>query len=98
MKATKNMTYQPPDPRVIAERGMKIYDRIFRAKYERESRGRFAAIDINSERAYVADYPEEALARARTAAPDGTFYLVHIGSRAAFKLSRRTGRVSRRSI
>ena len=92
------MTYQAPDPRLIAERGMKIYDKKYRAKYERESRGRFAAIDINSEQAYLANYPEEALARARSAAPDGTFYLVHIGSRAAFKFSRRTGRVGRRSV
>jgi hypothetical protein len=91
------MTYQAPDPRLIAERGTKIYEKKYRAKYERESRGCFAAIDIDSEQAYLADYPEEALAHARAAAPHGTFYLVHIGSRAAFKISRRNGRASHRS-
>jgi hypothetical protein len=88
------MSYQPPDPRVIAERGTEIYEK-YRAKYEKESRGRFAAIDIDSERAYVADYPEEVLAIARSAAPNGSFYLVHIGSRAAFKISRRSHARSR---
>lgn len=92
------MTYQPPDPRAIAERGIKIYEQKYRAKYEKESRGRFAAIDIKSQEAFVANFPEEALALAKAAAPHGTFYLVHIGSPAAFKISRRTARVSRRSI
>jgi hypothetical protein len=92
------MTYQLPDPRRIAERGTKIYDQKYRTKYERESRGHFAAIDIGSEKAYVANYPEEALALAKAAAPKGVFYLVHIGSRAAFKVSRRTARAGRRSI
>lgn len=92
------ITHQPPDPRVIAERGTKIYEQKYRANYERESRGRYVAIDIDTERAYVANYPEEALALAKAAAPHGTFYLVHIGSRAAFKISRRTGRAHRRSV
>ncbi len=83
------MTPRPPDPRAIAERGTKIYDRKYRVKYERDSHGRFAAIDVDSERAYVADYPEQALAVARAAAPHGTFYLVHIGSRAAFKIRKK---------
>jgi hypothetical protein len=92
------MTHQPPDPRVIAERGTKIYEQKYRANYERESRGRYAAIDIDSERAYLANYPEEALAVAKAASPHGTFYLVHIGSPAAFKISRRIGRAHRRSV
>jgi hypothetical protein len=92
------MTYQPPDPRVIAERGMKIYEKKYRSRYEKDSKGRFAAIDIDSEKAYVADYPEDALALARADAPHGTFYLVHIGSEAAFKISRRIARARRRSV
>jgi hypothetical protein len=92
------MTRPLPNPRVIAERGTKIYEQKYRTDYERESRGRYAAIDIDSECAYVANYPEEALAVAKAAAPHGTFYLVHIGSPAAFKISRRTGRAHRRSV
>jgi hypothetical protein len=83
------------NPREIAERGIAIYERKFRADYEKESRGRFAAIDIDTERAYVADFPEEAMAIARTEAPDGSFYLIHIGSRATFKISRRSHAHSR---
>ncbi len=96
------MSYQPPDPREIAARGIEIYNRKYRAghesdpkKYENELRGRFAAIDINSERIYIADFPEEALAIAKAAAPHGVFYLLRIGSQAAFTTSRITHAHSR---
>jgi hypothetical protein len=82
------MSYQPPDPRQIVERGTRIYDQKYRAEYENKWRGRFAAIDITSENAYVADYPEEALTIAKVAAPHGIFYLTHIGSLTTFKSSR----------
>ncbi len=92
------MSDQLANPRLIAERGIEIYEKKYRAQYEREFRGQYAAIDIDSKQAYVAHFPEEALRYARTQAPQGTFYLVHIGSPAAFKISRRTSHADRRSV
>jgi hypothetical protein len=73
----------------IAERGSDIYDRLYRAEFESKWRGRYAAIDIRSEKAVVEDFPEVAMARARLASPQGLVYLVRIGSPGAFKISRR---------
>jgi hypothetical protein len=92
------MTYQPPDPRLIAKRGAEIYDRLYRSDYEKKCRGRFAAIDIESEKAYLGDFPEQALDAGKRAAPTGTFYLVRIGSRAAFKTSRLASRAHNRIV
>jgi hypothetical protein len=73
----------------IAEQGLAIYDRLYRKEFESKWLGRYAAIDIKSEKAIVEDFPEMALASARSTIPDGMFYLVRIGSRGAFKISRR---------
>ncbi len=82
------MTEILPTAHEIAAKGTAIYDRRYRTDFERDHRDQFAAIDIESERAYLADFPEEALSKAKDAAPNGTFYLVRVGSSGAFKLSR----------
>jgi hypothetical protein len=61
------MSYHPPDPREIVKRGTDIYEKKYRSEYEQKWTGRFAAIDINSEKSYVGDYPEEALSIAKRA-------------------------------
>ena len=66
---------------VAAELGLSV-------ETVRKWRGRFVALDIDTERSYVADFPEDALAMARAAAPNGVFFLVRIGSPGAFKASR----------
>jgi hypothetical protein len=76
-------------PAAIAAQGSEIYDRLYRADFEAKWLGRYAAVDIESEQAIVEDFPEAALAKARSALPQGIFYLVRIGSPGAFKLSRR---------
>jgi hypothetical protein len=82
------MNSQQPNARSIVERGFAIYRKKYRADFERQWLGRFAAIDIDTEQAYVADYPEQALSDARRAAPNGLFYLVRIGSSGAFRTAR----------
>jgi hypothetical protein len=82
------MTSEPPSAQHIAERGTNIYRRKYLSDFERKWRGRYAAIDIDTEQAYVADYPELALSEARSAAPNGYFYLIRIGSSGAFKTAR----------
>ena len=82
------MNGQIPNARDIAQRGNSIYRRKYSTIFDPKWRGRFAAIDIDSEQAYVADYPEEALSNAKKSAPSGIFYLVKIGSMGAFKTAR----------
>jgi hypothetical protein len=84
------MSFQHPNPHEIAAKGSDIYDRRYRAEFEQLHRGEFAAIDINTEAAYLAELPEEALSKARAAAPEGLFYLMRVGSAGAFKSSRLT--------
>jgi hypothetical protein len=84
------MSYQPPSPQELADRGSQIYERKYRSEFEPKWKGRYAAIDIDSERAFVEDFPEEAIARARKELPGKLFYLIRIGSRGAFRIGRRT--------
>jgi hypothetical protein len=76
------------DPRDIAVKGSHIYQNRYRSDFERRYLGQFAAINIETEDAYVADAPEDALKKARAASPAGIFFLVRVGSRGAFKVSR----------
>ena len=94
----RKMTDNPLTAREIAERGTMIYERKYRADYEPKWRGRFVAIDINTELAYVADFPEQALDIARVEAPHGIFFLVRIGSRGAYKSSRLAAHAHTRDI
>jgi len=86
------------DPRSIAKQGTDIYRRKFRTDFERLHNGRFVAIDIKTSDAYLADLPEAALEQARKASPDGIFYLLRVGSSAAFTSSRLGARVGSRSL
>ena len=82
----------------IAARGTDIYRRKYLNDFEARWRGRFVAIDIQSEQAFVADLPEEALEKARSELPGGVFYLIRIGSPGAFKTSRLNADVSSRLV
>jgi hypothetical protein len=91
------MNDQTPTARTIAERGLAIYRRKYLADFERQWRGHFAAIDIDSEEAYIADYPEQALAEAKRAAPKCLFYLVRVGFQATFSKRRQDATYDRAS-
>jgi len=91
------MTQTFLDPHEIATKGTAIYERKYRPEFERRHHGRFVAIDINSEQAYLADFPEEAMSTAKKAEPNGTFYLLRVGSPGAFKISR-VAHAARRSV
>ena len=62
----------------IAEEGAKIYEQI-KIKYDPQERGKFLAIDIDSQDVYLGITSAEALALARQAHPDKVFYVVKIG-------------------
>jgi hypothetical protein len=82
----------------ISDKGAEIYERLYRGEYESKWAGRFAAIDVDSEGAFVADFPEQALAAARSANPGHLFYLLRIGSRGAFRISRRLSDAFNRQV
>jgi hypothetical protein len=75
------------NPKQIAERGEAIYAAHFREEYERNHPGQFVAIDIQTEQAYLAGTPEDALETARKAAPHGIFHLIQVGQAGAFRVS-----------
>jgi hypothetical protein len=75
------------NPQEIAQVGQRLYDEKYRAEYERVYPGQFAAIDVRSEKAFVAQEPEDAVKAAQTVAPDAVVHLIKIGSTGAFKVS-----------
>lgn len=81
---TKPQLFLSPDQ--IAEVAERLYDNTFRSKYEGAHNGKFLAIDVVNEKAYLGQHPEDALKRAGDAVPDGMFYLVRIGETAAFNV------------
>ena len=66
------------DIQKISEKGAKIYDRL-KIKYEPRENGKFLAIDIDSENAYLGNTSAEALSLARAKHPQKVFYVVKIG-------------------
>jgi hypothetical protein len=79
------MSTQHLSAREIVAKGLDIYERKYRAEFEHQHNGAFAAIDINSEVVYLADLPENALSKARAASPEGLFFLLRVGSPGAFR-------------
>lgn len=74
-------------PGKIADAGDRIYSDKYKSQLEADQMGHFVAIDVTTEEAYVAEFPEQALEKARTAAPNGIFHLIRIGAPGAFKVS-----------
>ena len=75
------------NPQAIAEAGEKIYREKYQARFEEEHLGKFVAINVLTEEAYLGDLPEEAFQKAREAAPKGLLHLIRIGSPGAFRVS-----------
>ena len=62
-------------PDKIAEKGDEIYNRKFRKKHEGNNNGNFLAVDVINEKAYLGDYPEDALDNAEKNNSDTKFIL-----------------------
>ncbi|MGF6349527.1 hypothetical protein [Variovorax sp. W2I14] len=75
------------DPRAIALLGEQIYAEKYKQRFEAEHPAQFAAIDIHSQQAFVAEYPEEAIEQARASIPECVVHLVRIGSASAYRMS-----------
>ena len=73
-------------PEVLAQKGEAIYKQKFKKDFEEKYLGKFAAIDVVSESAVVADTPEDALRKAQSECPDGFYHLIKIGSDGIYRL------------
>lgn len=73
-------------PQEAADKGTAIYKAKYQTAYEAEHPGKYVAIDITTEKAWVADTPEEALTNAQKANPAGFFHLIRIGSAGVFRV------------
>lgn len=71
----------------IANEGIKIYEKI-KSNYDPEEKGKFLAIEIESENAFLGNSSAEALEKAKNAYPDKVFYVVRIGYDVAETIAR----------
>lgn len=62
----------------IAEKGAKIYEKI-KNSYDPKEKGKFLAIDIESEKVYLGNTSAEAIELAKQNHPNKIFYVVKIG-------------------
>jgi hypothetical protein len=73
----------------IARRGREIYERDIRLGVERDHDGRFLVVDVASGNYEIADDELTAFERARRNNPDGLFFGLRVGHRAAHRLGGR---------
>lgn len=78
-------------PNKIVQEANRIYKENFKEDFERNHKGKYAAIDVRTGHAYLGSSSDDALRKARKAAPRGVFHLIRVGFRSAFKSTRFTG-------
>ncbi len=66
------------DIQQIAEKGKEIYERI-KVNYDPKEKGKFLAIDVDTEKVYLGNASAEAVALAKQSHPNKVFYVVKIG-------------------
>lgn len=74
------------NPGEVAQRGWDLYDRVIRHEVEPEHMDRVVVIDVHSGGYVLADEELDAFERARSEMPDGVYYLVRVGRRAAHRI------------
>lgn len=75
------------DLQKITEEGTKIYERI-KKNYEPQDNGKFLAIEVGEQKAYLGNSSAEAVELARIAHPEKVFFVVKIGHSVAETLAR----------
>ncbi len=77
---------QPAASDQLAESGQRLYDERLRQQLEPEHNGEFVAIEPESERYFLGSTGLAALRAGRSAMPDKLFYLLRVGSEAAYRV------------
>ena len=70
----------------LAEKGEAIYKAKYQQEYEKSYSGKYVAIDLSTEQAFVADTPEAAVELLQRENPKSYFHLVRVGSTGVFKV------------
>lgn len=70
----------------IARQGREIYEREIRREVEGDHDGEFLVVDITSGRFLIGHSSEEAFDRAEEENPEGVFYLMRVGRKAAHRI------------
>ena len=73
-------------PKEIGERGEQIYEK-HKQDLETHHMAKFVAIEVHSEKYFVADTGKEAVETAANEIPGGVFHLIKIGSPGVFRVS-----------
>lgn len=74
-----------PSTQDIAQRGERIYREKYEQDFAKSYPGKFAAINVNTGEATIADSAEEAVREALDKDPNGLFHLVRVAHKAAFE-------------
>jgi hypothetical protein len=75
----------------ISRRGRELYERDIRAGVEREHDGEFLVVDIFTGEYAVGEDEDEVFDRAEARNPEGLFYLMRVGRRAAHRIGGSAG-------
>ena len=70
----------------MSENGQRLYDERLRDLLEPEHNGEFVAIEPDTERYFLGDSGLAALRAGRRELPDKLFYLLRVGSDAAYRV------------
>ena len=73
----------------LSLRGGEIYDKRLKQTLEPAYRGKFVAIEVDSEDYFLGSTPLEAIDKGKQKYPSKVFFLARVGYRAAFLLKRR---------
>ena len=74
------------NPKQLAEKGEAIYRNKYQHEYELLHVGKYVAVDLGTEKAYVSDTPEGAVELLQKENPKGFFHLIKVGSSGVFKV------------
>jgi len=70
----------------IARLGREIYGRDIRREVEREHDGAYLVVDVTTGAYFLGQTDDEAFEEAEAKSPDGLFYLMRVGRRAAHRI------------
>ncbi len=85
------MPYPGHTTEEIARRGREVYEHEVRREVEREHRGRFLVLDVESGDYEIADDDLDASERLLERRPDALLYGLRIGEGAAYRIGARFG-------
>jgi len=75
------------NPKMMAEKGDKIYQEKYQQEYEEKYPGKLVAISLNTEQLYMGESPVEAIQAAQKAEPDSLFHLIRVGSASVYSFA-----------